>query len=146
MAFVFDNTIIDTIKTNSDVGLGIKLASESSLFTTLYDINEQAKENLKTLLLTSVGERYMIPQYGSKLLNIIFQPNIDTLKIQIDDIIRTAVNTWLPYISIEQLDITTASDDPTLNNSTEIKLTFNVQEFQTQSITIGIADNKIIVS
>ena len=146
MAFVFDNTIIDTIKTNSDVGLGIKLSSETSLFTTLYDINEQSKENLKTLLLTSVGERYMIPQYGSNLLNIIFQPNIDELKIEIADIIQSAINSWLPYINIEKLDIKTASDDITMGNSTEIILTFSVQNFQTQTISIGIADNKVIVS
>lgn len=146
MAFVFDNTIIDTIKTNSDVGLGIKLSSETSLFTTLYDINEQSKENLKTLLLTSVGERYMIPQYGSNLLNIIFQPNIDELKIEIADIIQSAINSWLPYINIEKLDIKTASDDITMGNSTEIILTFSVQNFQTQTISIGITDNKVIVS
>ena len=72
--------------------------------------------------------------------------DIDELKIEIADIIQSAINSWLPYINIEKLDIKTASDDITMGNSTEITLTFSVQNFQTQTISIGITDNKVIVS
>ena len=53
--------------------LGIRLDVQS--FTPLYLTTDQAYENLKTLLLTRKGERYHQPNFGTRLLNILFEPN-----------------------------------------------------------------------
>jgi phage baseplate assembly protein W len=147
MGFVFESSntsTTDSIK--NDIGLGISLASETKLFSTLYDISKQGKENLKALLLTQVGERYMLPTFGCNFLDIIFQPNVNELKEEIADIIQRAVNVWLPYIVFDELKIKTAEDDPTMGESVEIVLSFHVENFNTQSITIMINDSALTVS
>ena len=59
---------------NRGDALGISYSSNNGIFTSIYTTDQQAFEQLKTLLLTRVGERYGYPQYGTHLLNIIFQP------------------------------------------------------------------------
>lgn len=147
MGFVFESSNTNTTnQIKTDIGLGISLASETRLFSTLYDVSKQAKENLKALLLTQVGERYMLPTFGCNFLDIIFQPNVNELKEEIVDIIQQSVNIWLPYIVFDELKITTADDDPLMGESVEIVLSFHVENFNTQSITIMINDNALTVS
>ena len=147
MGFVYEsfNTNTENLIKN-DIGLGISLASETKLFSTLYDISKQGKENLKALLLTQVGERYMLPTFGCNFLDIIFQPNVNELKEEIANIIQRAVNAWLPYIIFDELKIKTAEDDPLMGESVEIVLSFHVENFSTQSITIMINDSALTVS
>ena len=147
MGFVYEsfNTNTENLIKN-DIGLGISLASETKLFSTLYDISKQGKENLKALLLTQVGERYMLPTFGCNFLDIIFQPNVNELKEEIANIIQRAVNAWLPYIIFDELKIKTAEDDPLMGESVEIVLSFHVENFITQSITIMINDSALTVS
>ena len=147
MGFIYEsfNTNTENLIKN-DIGLGISLASETKLFSTLYDISKQGKENLKALLLTQVGERYMLPTFGCNFLDIIFQPNVNELKEEIANIIQRAVNAWLPYIIFDELKIKTAEDDPLMGESVEIVLSFHVENFSTQSITIMINDSALTVS
>ena len=147
MWFIYEsfNTNTENLIKN-DIGLCISLASETKLFSTLYDISKQGKENLKALLLTQVGERYMLPTFGCNFLDIIFQPNVNELKEEIANIIQRAVNAWLPYIIFDELKIKTAEDDPLMGESVEIVLSFHVENFSTQSITIMINDSALTVS
>ena len=147
MGFVFESSDANTSdQYKTDIGLGISLASETKLFSTLYDISKQAKENLKSLLLTQTGERYMLPTFGCNFLDIIFQPNVIELKGEIINIIQQAVNAWLPYIKFDDLKIKTAEDDPLMGESVEIVLSFHVENFNTQSINIMINDNAMSIS
>jgi phage baseplate assembly protein W len=86
--------------------LGIKLSfNDVGIFSTNYNSTDQAKANLRNLILTKVGERYEQPTFGCNLLNILFQPMSDDIIGNINDIIQTPVSYWLPYISIENIDI-----------------------------------------
>jgi phage baseplate assembly protein W len=144
MSFVFET--VNTVSTSqSDIGLGVQLSNANSIFKTLYTVPDQTKENLKALLLTRIGERYMLPEFGTNLLNIVFQPNVSDLRDEIDNIIRGPINTWLPYITIEELDVKTIEDDPTMNHTIEISLTYTVQDFSTNTIKIFVSDESLSV-
>lgn len=138
-------SISDVAQTIPNVtGLGISLYDSNPIFRTIYDINKQATENLKTLLLTRKGERYMEPNFGTELLNIVFLPNVSELKQTISDILNNAISYWLPYITTETLDIITAEDDPNLPHNVKITLEFSVENFDTNSITLTADSNGVL--
>lgn len=120
-----------------DIVLGFdSVFSNNSVFKPLYLTDDQAVANLKNLLLTRKGERYEQPNFGTDLLNILFEPTYDEIKIDIEDILTSAINFWLPYINIENLDIQTAADDPNLLHNIKIQLSVSVSGFSTRTITI----------
>ena len=132
--------------TSPDVPLGVKMTDKNSgIFRFVYSTNEQTIVNLKTLLLTRPGERYHQPTFGCNLLNIIFEPNISELKPEIGEIITVAINEWLPYISIDAIDIITADDDPSITHDIRIMIEFSVSDFDTQTITIFANEDGTII-
>ena len=132
--------------TSPDVPLGVKMTDKNSgMFQPVYSTNEQTIVNLKTLLLTRPGERYHQPTFGCNLLNIIFEPNISELKPEIGEIITVAINEWLPYISIDAIDIITADDDPSITHDIRIMIEFSVSDFDTQTITIFANEDGTII-
>lgn len=138
MAYVVE-TLNTTTKSDKQIGLGVKLTNNVTCFDTLYDKNEQAKENLKSLLLTKIGERYMLPDFGTELINILFEPNTDLLNIDIQSMLMERVGYWLPYVSIQTIDIKTAQSNPELTNEIEILIIFTVLDsFNTDSIKLSI--------
>ena len=117
-----------------------------TIFPATYTSLQAAQENLKTLLSTRIGERIMQPNFGTNLYQIVFEPNISSLKSEISELIRTPISIWLPYIQIRNLDITTNEDDPTLDHVVNIKLSYTIQGFSTNSIIIYVNnDNSIVV-
>jgi phage baseplate assembly protein W len=137
--------IIPVTNTNVDTNvLGISYNSATGIFRSLYVSTDQALENLKTLLLTRVGERYGNPEYGTFLLNAIFEPNVAEIKDEIKDLIVPKISNFLPYINIQEINIVTAEDDPTLNHNIQITITFSVAEFDTRSLTIAANENGML--
>ena len=134
MGFVFETITSTDIK--PDVALGIKISSANSVFKSVYNIAEQTKENLKSLLLTRIGERYMLPEFGTNLLNMIFEPITYEFNSGVSTSIINAINVWLPYVTVQELNVTTVLDDPALQHMVEISLVYSVQNFSTDSIKI----------
>lgn len=65
----------------------------------------QIKSDLLCLLLTSPGERVMIPNFGTPLKKMFFQPS-DTFTVdEIREIISTSIKTWEPRISVSAIDV-----------------------------------------
>jgi len=124
----------------SSAALGVGLQS----LTPIYLTTDQAFENLKTLLLTHKGERYNQPTFGTRLLYVLFEPNMESLKQTIDDAIKTPVSYWLPYITIENIDIVTADENPDLYYNIQVTISFSVAQYSTQTITHGVTDTGVL--
>lgn len=91
-----------------DVAVGIKLpmtGKNGVLFDQSYSTYDQALSNLKNLILTRKGERIMQPLFGTNLQDSLFEQNTESLKDSIYNSIATAVAFWMPYITIESLDV-----------------------------------------
>lgn len=128
---------IEDVTTKSEIGLGVDLSfGNPGIFKTLYTSNDQAKANIRNLLLTRKGERYNQLNFGTNLLSLVFLPSDDELKELISAEISAALNFWLPYIVVQNLEILNVDDDPSLLNTTKIQLTYTVDGFSTDSITI----------
>jgi phage baseplate assembly protein W len=93
---------------NPDVAVGITLPfarRDGRLFNLSYSTEEQALSNLTNLILTRQGERIMQPFFGTTLQDSLFEQNDDELKSSIRESITEAVNFWLPYIAITELNV-----------------------------------------
>ena len=134
-------------QTTKNVALGISYQANNGVFTPVYTTNEQAILNLKTLLLTRVGERYGFPEYGTFLLNVIFQPITNDIKQQIEDFIIPQVNKFLSYITIERIDVFKLEDDPTLDHVVTVTINFTIDNINTSSLQIsGNEDGTLLVN
>ncbi|RDJ35650.1 MAG: hypothetical protein DWQ19_12595 [Crenarchaeota archaeon] len=85
------------------------LASQSGL--------EQIKSDLLCLLLTSPGERIMLPTFGTPLRELAFEQN-DALVIEkAREMIVSAIETWEPRITVSEININNGPGNLTLNSS-----------------------------
>ena len=91
-------------------------------FTTL----DQAKVNIKNLLLTMKGERIMQPTFGTDLYKILFEPITDMLTNDISDVIREAVTEWLPYVYLQEVKVDLSPDNVD-RNIYRVSLKFSLQ-------------------
>ena len=138
---------VDDITTKSEIGLGVDLSfGNAGIFKTLFTSNDQAKANIRNLLLTRKGERYNQINFGTDLLNIVFQPSNDEIKEVISAEIGEALNFWLPYIVVQNLEILNVDDDPSLIHTIKIQLTYTVDGFSTDVITIIAKENSSTIT
>ena len=72
---------------------------------------EQSQHNLENLLLTSLRERPMNPEFGSRLRELCFEQIDENLPEKIEGEIQKSVARWLPYINIQQVDTLTKNGD-----------------------------------
>jgi len=103
------------IDRNDDVYIGLEFPLDHNLtgfFRQSKTIPQQVKSNIKNLLLTSKGERVFQPDFGCDLRDLLFeQINSETLD-GVDNSIRIALDTWLPYVNINDLVIVQNESNP----------------------------------
>lgn len=99
------NTEDLSINADKILGIGINKQSDSNgIFAVNYTTLSQAKDNIVNLIMTRKGERTMQPEFGCDIWQLIFEPiTTDTLEFEIESTIVEAVNTWLPYLNIDQI-------------------------------------------
>jgi phage baseplate assembly protein W len=113
---------------------------------------DQIKADILQLLLTNPGERVMLPEFGTPLRQLCFEPNDSLLEKKAKDIIAKAIQTWEPRVVIEKLEVTSKvdssdlhPDDPRqdIDNILMIKISFidpnNIQEVNELQLELPIA-------
>lgn len=134
-----------TINSNYISSLGLSYGG-NNIFSPVYISLVQITNQLKDLLLTKIGERYNQPTYGTNLLYVLFEPNLNEIKDDIRTFILGPVNYWLPAILITSIDITTAEDDPNLLYNVQIKINYQLAGgASTNSLTIGTTQQGNVV-
>ena len=141
MAIVLGQKLVQDTKKYEDYAIGISLPIQigNTAFNQTFTTNEQIKSNVKNLLLTKKGERVMQPEFGSGLLELLFDFNDDTLSGKIEDAITAALEQWLPYVTVEQIDVESTSNNRD-NNLVNVSVTFgllNQVDLNTVSFTIA---------
>ena len=121
---------------NTYVGLSFPLRRDKfNDFAMTKNSLEQAKHNLKNLLLTSPGERAMQPEFGSNMRAICFEQVDKNLPVTIEKEVRNAVEIWLPYINIQEVNTLTEEQDQNKIH-VEIKFSTTLNPQTTESITV----------
>ena len=121
---------------NTYVGLSFPLRRDKfNDFAMTKNSLEQAKHNLKNLLLTSPGERAMQPEFGSNMRAICFEQVDKNLPVTIEKEVRNAVEIWLPYINIQEVNTLTEEQDQNKIH-VEIKFSTTLNPQTQEAITV----------
>jgi phage baseplate assembly protein W len=141
MAYVLGSKIVKDTQEFDSYAYGITLPikrGNTGYFEQAFTSFEQAKANLKNLLLTAKGERVMQPEFGTGLQSLLFEPMDGTFEARLQDVITQTVSYWLPYINIEEIDVemTDAMKDRHMAHMT-IQFTVG-NTIETQEITFTV--------
>jgi phage baseplate assembly protein W len=93
---------------------GINFPFRDSFKGTYFDLSdtsdEEIRSNLVHLLLTRKGTRYFLPNFGTRLLEYIFEPLDGPTFSDLEAEIRDSVSEYIPNLLINQINITPASE------------------------------------
>jgi len=141
MAFILDRKVVKDTEEFNNFAYGITLPvkrGNTGYFEQAFSSFEQAKSNLKNLLLTRKGERIMQPNFGSGLHELLFEQADDQLEQRLQEEITNTVNFWLPYISISEIEVT-MTDEMKDRNRVDMKVIFTVgNTFEPQEVTFTV--------
>ena len=128
------------IDKNEDKYVGIRFPLDHSpegFFYKTKTVLEQSKANLRNLLLTTPGERVFQPNFGSRLKNIVFEQGQD-IPNRVDEAIRIATDTFLPYINI--INVFTIQEQNQVNIQVEFSVTLNPDVIELLSFDFRIGE------
>jgi phage baseplate assembly protein W len=88
-------------------------------------------DRVLTLLSTSIGERPMRPTYGTNLGLAMFE-NQGVAEVAIPAAIRSAIATWLPELTVNEINIKNFND----GGKVEVELLLTFPDYTTGTISI----------
>lgn len=90
--------------------------------TATTDLADHIRDMIEQLLFTSPGERVNRPDFGSGLMQLVFEPNSPELAAALQVTARAALERWLSDV-IEVAELTAVSDDAALR----VALTYTIR-------------------
>tara|TARA_R100000995_G_C3435150_1_gene100448 strand:- start:307 stop:690 length:384 start_codon:yes stop_codon:yes gene_type:complete len=102
-------------------------------FALVKSLEQNIKQNLKMLLLTSPGERPMSPRFGVGMRRYLFEMQSDEVFAAIDSKIREQVSIYLPYIKIQRVQFDKSNID---KNQIKLKLVYSVPRISLNDVLI----------
>jgi len=95
-------------------GLSISLPLRIDPVDGAYGLNKTltqlAGQNLRMVILTSPGERMMMPEFGVGVRNYLFEQNTASTAAALRERIRQQVSTYVPYVSLLDLRVLSQPD------------------------------------
>ena len=95
--------------------LGNGLASSKSMFDNLRTKvvvgEDKLHDSIRMILSTRVGERFFVPEFGSKLHLALFEQNDMVCRDLIEMYIREALDRWEKRIVVTNVDVGIENDD-----------------------------------
>lgn len=119
---------------------------EEDLFKMNKDKLEQARFEIKNLLLTSKGENISDPNYGVGLRMYIFDMNNSSTRLKIKSQIRLQMNKYMTNITFVDAQVTSTSEEID-SNSLSIAITFRENQTglnETIEISFGEEQRRIL--
>jgi|TARA_R100000458_G_C8105308_1_gene130337 phage baseplate assembly protein W len=135
-AYKYDEAPGVTASLTDDQGLhdSDKSATQGD-FHLSYTTLEQAKSNLRNLVLTNRGERVMHPEFGCDIWASLFNNITPQLLNAIKDNIYRQVSIWLSYINLLDVRVQQTKEN---ENRVNIKLTYALYDDSINKETITI--------
>ena len=99
------------------------------------------KNNIKMLLMTHKGERFLQPNLGLNLRRYMFEQFTDETRIAIENDIVDTFRLWLPFVELKDLKIDMDETDSIGKNKLNISVLFNITRdpntLESVSVSIG---------
>ena len=113
---------------------------------------DQIKSDMLVLLLTSPGERVMLPNFGTPLKELFFEPNDPATALKARQMIIKSISDWEPRVAVTNIQVSTTIDKASLNSRDDlterehilyIKINFvdpeNIREVQELALQVPLS-------
>lgn len=119
MAFRIANKEPLDLATSTGVGVSIPFSGPAA-FNTTYTTAEQLKSNITNYIMTSKGERFLNPNFGSNIKRTVFESitggTLDTLQSRLtQDLVQ-----YFPLITVNKIDVYGKED----SNEVKVEITY----------------------
>lgn len=99
--------------------------------TSTEDQRKIYQDRVLTLLSTAIGERPMRPTYGTNIAAAMFE-NQGKVEEAINQAIRTAISTWIPELTVNNINVIGFLDGGAVN----VELNVTLPDFQEDQIRV----------
>ncbi len=86
------------------------------------DEDLSVREVIRNILLTSPGERLLRPEFGAGILDFIHQPNNETTRTVLANVVRKSIEQWETRVKVDDVSI-----EPDPNILTQIQIVIRYQ-------------------
>jgi len=123
------------------VGLPLAYDNQDGPYELNKTILQAIKQNFKNLVLTSPGERVMLPEFGVGIYNFLFENINNETFNRVAERIAEQTSIYLPVINLEAVDFITNENDSNLGlNEIGVVIRYNILPYN------GSDELKITVS
>ena len=134
------NQLVEDQDTRVSVGIDFPFGrqpNQDGYFKTTKTTVESVKNNIRLLLQTELGERTMQPFLGMNLRQFIFEQITEDVKVQIENNIVDVFDTWLPFVELKDIQI--SSDSVTEDsNKISINIIFSIKRASNSTESVGV--------
>jgi phage baseplate assembly protein W len=114
---------VNPLDLQKNISIGVSLPfNGQGVFNKTFTTRDQIKSNMINLILTNKGERVMNPEFGADVRKSLFEQITDDTTNIIKTRIINAVSTFIPEVTLTNIDITTIPDNNTINILIEYKI------------------------
>ena len=134
------NQLIEDQDTRVSVGIDFPFGrqpNQDGYFKTTKTTVESVKNNIRLLLQTELGERTMQPFLGMNLRQFIFEQITEDVKIQIENNIVDVFETWLPFVELKDIQISSNSVTED-RNKISINIVFSIKRASNSTESVGV--------
>ena len=75
---------------------------------------DSVRQMIRVILLTRPGEQLMRPEFGAGVSRFLHEPNTLETRRRLRDVVRDALGTWEPRITVLEVDVEEVPDQPTV--------------------------------
>ena len=128
---------------DEDTFIGLELplnfSGNNGFFNRTKTAIQQAKHNIKNLLLTKRGERLGNPTFGSELFGVLFEQEGTDIESKVESAVRSAIIEWLPFVNIDNIEtIFSTNNRNTINVSMQFSL--DIDPTSIEKLNIEVTD------
>jgi len=102
--------------------------------------NNAVKADLAHLLLTKKGDRLYMPDFGTDLINFLFQPIDDVTKVDMKTAIQTSIDMYIPNLKVDDIIISEVRDNENALG-VRVEYTFTEDVFEQVDFVEFIVEN-----
>ena len=109
------------------VSLPLTYDNEDGPYRLNKTLKQVVKQNFKNLILTSPGERVMLPTFGAGVRRLLFEPSTSETFSKVSQRISSQVTKFMNYLKIENISFITSDQDSSLSpNSVRLIIKYNI--------------------
>ena len=117
-------------------GFAFPFRLESGAVATTSNI-AKLNDNIAHLLLTTVGERVMLRNYGAGLRQLLHDPNNDAMRAIVQHQVAKAIGTYEPRVLVQAVNVTQDKVAGVLNIGVQYVVR-QTKQVQTVSVPVGL--------